>query len=467
MSRSTRDWSTPVLALSAQILRTVTPNTLGSLVLVSNGTATTQTAIADTINRDQSTVSTYFQSLTIETADLALIERPNQCYSVTETGEAVIELVADLSDIDVASIDWGSAAEKEQIGTLLAPLYTSRSVAPFFVLNSLRNRSGTPRSVSIDDVVRDVENRVQEMDETTSKKRIDQIIERFVSQNAITIDDDCLTLRKKGKKDAHLLHQLAPIVDRQVTSNTDGSGASSSIDLSKVADQMRRDRIATAWSLETADEQLIDESHFYPTLKRLDVLDTPHNEWNSLRWLTIENVGTEPTTAIFHKESGENKITHKDMDLAVFLDGPDGQRLKVKDLVDQQPAFEQKMKILFPQPLPPGETLTLHYRMSWPNELAFYSGELTQSIALTRYTHGVGELQFGVIDTVDHAGVDCQKLVDDSDQLWRRVSATPESVVADQRPTLTPIHGGGYEGYLYTIESPKYPAYRIYYTPVG
>lgn len=474
MSR-TRDWSTPVLALTGQILRTVTPNTLGSLVLVSNGTATTQTEIAAAINRDQSTVSTYFQSLTLETADLSLVERPTRYYSVTEIGEEVIELVTDLTEVDLTTIDWGSAAEKEQIGTLLSPLYKSRSVAPFFVLNSLRTRSGiaglrgSPRPVSIDDVVRDVKNRVQEMGESTSKKRIDQVVDRFASQTAITIDDDHLTLTQKGKKNAQLLHHLAEIVDRNVTSDNNGGTtpvAYSNINLTEVANQMRRDRIATAWSLETTDQRLVDDAHFYQHLKRLDVLDTPNNEWNSLRWLTIENAGTDPTNAIYHKESGENKIGFEDMDLVAFLDGPNGQRLKVKDLVDKQPAFEQKVKIFFPQPLPPGESLTIFYRISWPNELSHYAGELTQSISLTRYTHGVGELQFGVVDAVDHVGIDCQKLVDGDDQLWTRVPTTPEDVEVPPQPELTSLYEEEFEGHLYTIDSPDSPSYRIHYTPV-
>lgn len=469
-SKNRRDWSTPVLALTAQILRTISPNKLGSLVLISNGAATTQTEIADAINRDQSTVSTYFQSLTVENAELSLVERPNQYYSVTETGEEVIELVINLSGIDLATIDWGSAVDKEQIGTFLSPLYTSRSVAPFFLLDSLRTRSGiaslqgTSRPVSIANVVRDVENRVHEMDETTSKKQIDQIVDRFATQNAITLDDDRLTLTKMGIKNVHLLHQLAKIVDRQVTSDTNAERAS--IDLAEVADRMRRDRIATAWSLETTDQRLVDDAHFYQRLKRLDVLDTPNNEWNSLRWVTIENIGTDPTNAICHKESGENKIEFEDMDLAAFLGGPDGQRLKVKDLVNHQPAFEQKMKIYFPQPLPPGETLTIHYRISWPNELAHYAGELTQSISLTRYTNGVGELQFGVVDAVDHVGVDCRKLVGGDDQPWTRVPTTPEQIEVSPRPDLTPLHEEAFDGYLYTVGSPDYPAYRIHYTPV-
>lgn len=476
MSRTSRDWSTPVLALSGQMLRTVTPHTFGSLVLVSNGTATTQTEIARAIDRDQSTVSTYFQSLSIENADLTLVERPNQYYTVTETGEEVIDLVTDLSGIDVATIDWGSTADKEQIGTLLAPLHKSRSVTPFFVLNSLRIRSsiagldGDLRPVSIDNVVHDVENRVQEMGETISKKQIDQIVERFDAQNAIRIDDgeDQLALTQKGQTNATLLHRLAKIVDRQVTNDSDGGGTSAahSIDLTDVADQMRRDRIATAWSLETDDERLIDDAHFYRHLKRVDVLDTPNNEWNSLRWLTIENVGTDPTNAICHKESGENKIGFEDMDLAAFLDGPDGQRLKVKDLVDHQPAFEQKVKIFFPRPLSPGESLSIFYRISWPNELSHYSGELTQSIALPRYLHGVGELQFGVVDTVNHVGIDCQKLVNGTDQLWTRVPTTPEDLEVPPQPDLVSHYEKGFDGHLYTIDSPDYPSYRIHYTPV-
>ncbi len=472
MSRTTRE-STPVLALAGQILRTVTPNTLGALVLVSDRSSPTQTEIADAINRDQSTVSSYFQSLSMEQTDLSLIDRSDQNYSVTETGEEVINLVTDLSKIDLASIDWKSAAEKEHIGTLLAPLHKSRSATPFFVLESLHARSGIAglqgdtRPVEIRDVVRDVDNRVQEMGETTSKKQIDQIIERFSTQGVITIDSSNghLTLTTSGKTNTDLLCQLAKSVDR-LTSNTDGGSPAPRIDLAEVADQMRRDRIATAWSLETDDERLVDDSHFYRRLKRIDILDTPNNEWNSLRWLTIENVGTEPTNAICHKESGENKIGFEDMDLAVFLNDPDGQRLKVKDLVDQQPAFEQKVKIFFPSPLPPGETLSIFYRMSWPNELAHYSGELTQSIALPRYLHGVGELQFGVVDTVTHVGIDCQKLVNGTDQTWTRVSTTPEDIEVPSQPDLIAHHEEAFDGHLYTIASPDYPAYRIHYTPV-
>lgn len=421
---------------------------------------------------------------------MSLVVKPQRLhYTVTDIGTEVIDLVTDIvsrSGIELATIDWGSATDKEQIGTFLEPLSGSRSVEPFFLLDSLGNRSGIdglhgcPQPVGIDDVVCDVKNRLQVMDDITSKKQIRQIIDRFDEKKAVTFEENQLTLTKKGQKHAYLLDQLAKVVDRQVERNdseerhasrTDRNDDRHSIDnLDEITRRMRRKRIATAWSLETTDPQLVDESHFYQQLRRIDILDTPNNEWNSFRYLTVVNVGTDPTNAVIHKESGEHKIQFEDMNPVAFLGGRNGQRLQIKSLVAQQPAFEQKLKILFPEPLPPGESLEIYYRISWPNELTYYtsdsSEELTQSISLTRCKQGVGELQFGIMDTIDHVGITCQKLVGGKDQSWKCISATPEHFKANHRSDLEPIHGEEYDGYMYTIGSPDSPAYRIDYTPV-
>ena len=238
-------------------------------------------------------------------------------------------------------------------------------------------------------------------------------------------------------------------------------------DLRQIASQMRRNRIATAWSIENEDEEMVDRSHFYEEIKRIDTLDTPNDGWSSIRWLTVRNESEEPTNSVIHKESGDIKITFEDMNLKGFLGDHGGQRLKIRSLIDQQPSFEQKIRIYFPDPLPPGESLTICYEISWPGEPAHYSPEeQTQSISLTRYQRGVGRLQFGIVDTIDHVGLEAEKLAGTDQNPWQLVTTTPTRFEADERTDLAPVHGEGLDGYIYDIEHPDAPAYRINYTPL-
>ena len=470
---SRRDWPTPVVATTAEVLRKITPTTLAALVLLDDG-ITTQTEIADIIDRDQSTVSTAIQSLKVENTEISLVEKSGQSYELTDIGNTVLDLLTDSHQlgVDLDTIEWGSESDKEQIKAHLAPLYGSRSIVPFLLLESLASRSAIrnspdePRSVDINKAIYDIENRLQKIDATTSKQKLRQIIERFVERNAVTTEDNRLTLTKKGQRHADLLNQVAGAVSKQAeaTQNTETNAPT----VDELALRMRRGRLATSYSLENNDPELVDESHLYQKLKRINVLDTPNDNWQSYRWVTIKNIGSTPTNAVFHKESGDNKITFEDMDPVAFLDGPEGQRLEIENRTEYRPAIEQKMAIYFPTPLPPGECLTIHYRLSWPNELAHYpEGELDQTISLTRYPKGVGELQFGIVDKVPHVGVDCQKFIGEEDQSWKCLSTTPEPIEADRRSDLKPVHGEGYSGYLYTISSPVDPGYRIAYTHVS
>ena len=471
---SRRDWPTPILVTTGEILRSLTPTALASLVILDNDTATTQTKIADVINRDQSTVSSCLQSLKIESADIALVEKSGQSYQLTATGEEVLDLTTDIRQLgtEPENVDWGSETAKEQVAERFAPLYGSRSVEPFLLMDSLASRSkigGTNeglQSVDSDKIAHDVENRLRKIDRTTSKQKLRQIIDRFVQRNAVTSDENNhLVLTEKGQRHTELLNRVAEIVSKQVEAGQNDGSDSPTVD--EIALQMRRGRLATSYSLENNDPELIDEPHIYHKLKRIDVLDTPNNNWHSYRWMTIENTGSTPTNSVVHKESGDTKITFEDMDLAAFLNSRNGQRLEIGNLTDYQPAIEQKMAIYFPNPLPPGESLTIYYRISWPNELAHYpEGELDQTISLTRYPQGVGELQFGVVDKAGHVGVDCQKFLGEKDQRWKCLSNTPEYIEAGHRSELEPIHGEGYSGYIYTIPSPAYPGYRIAYTLV-
>lgn len=465
-----QDWPTPLLDTTGEILQRVTPTSLASMVLLDRGIATTQTEIADVLNRDQSTVSSSFQSLKLDNLDIALIEKSGRTHTLTNLGEEIVDIVTDARQLgaELDTIDWGSESDKDRIAARLAPLHGSRSIVPFLLLDSLASRSeiggsrDAPQSVDPDKVARDVKNRLEKIGRSTSKQQLRQLTDRFAERNAITFEDGGLLLTEKGQRHADLLNQVAEAVGKRI--EPDQADSSGSPTVNELALKMRRGRLATSYSLENNDPELVDESHIYKNMKRIDALDTPTDDWHSYRRLTIKNTGTTPTNAIFHKESGDTKITFEDMDLAAFLGGLDGQRLEIENLSDYQPAIEQKVAIYFPNPLPPGESLTIYYRISWPNELAHYpEGELDQTISLTRYPQGVGQLQFGVVDKAELVGIDCQKFLGEEDQRWKCLSNPPDYIEADQHSDLRSLHGEGYSGYLYTIPSPVYPGYRIAY----
>lgn len=467
-----RDWPTPILLTTSQVLRALTPTSVASLVLLERGRATTQTAIADAVGRDQSTISSCFQTLRLDESSVSLVKKASSSYTVTPFGERILDYVTDSQylGLELSSVELGTEAGKERIASQLAPLHGSRSVIPFLLLNAVAARqelgsTRTSQTVPLAKVSLDVDNRLQKLNRTTSRRKLRQITERFEDRGAITEDGDHIRLTEKGHRQAELLHRVAEVVSTQTPSDQTEQSDSPTVD--DIAVQMRRGRLATSYSLENNDPELVDESHIYRRLKRIDMLDTPNDDWTSHRWVTIENAGTTPTTALAHKESGDTKITFEDLDPTAFLGGPDGQELQVEDLSDHQPAIEQKLAIYFPDPLPPGESLTIYYTLRWPNEIAHYpQGELDQSISLTRYPLGVDVLQFGIVDRVAHVGVDCEKFVGNDDQYWECLSILPKQIGGEHLPKRALCLGDDYSGYLYTIESPGAPGYRIAYTLV-
>lgn len=470
---------TPLLATTARILRALSPNALASLTLVDQGAASTQTDIASIIGRDQSTVSTYFHSLELEPEAIALVEKPGQQYAVTDVGSATLGAVEESLNelgIDLEAVAWDSPETRKRIGDALAPMTGSRSAGPFFLLDSLGARSavGTLRSgsltVGLDRLTHDVKRRQREQGKDTSNRQVRQMLDRFDKHGVCEIGDgEEIRLTEKGKRQVELLYDVAEIVTENVEAEVDAGPDTGEL-LNTAAMEMRRGRIATAWSIENADDRLRDRSHFYHRIRRIDVLDTASAEYYSSRWLTVENVSDEPTNSIVHKESGEYKISFEDLDLIAHRVGEDNQRLQVRDLTDSQPSFEQKAEIFFPEPLSPGEQVTIHYRICWPNEIVHYSAEeRIQSISLTRYERGVGQLEYGITDTVEHVGIGCEKLVlDESNDSWEweRLPYTPENIAADSR-LMPDVFEECEGGYLYRIASPDSPAYRICYTPVG
>jgi DNA-binding MarR family transcriptional regulator len=211
------DWPTPLLDTTGEVLQRVTPTSLASLVLLDSGTATTQTEIADVINRDQSTVSSSFQSLKFDNLDVALVEKSGRTHTLTNLGEEIVDIVTDARQLgaELDTVDWGSESDKDRIAARLAPLHGSRSIVPFLLLDSVASRSeigdsrDAPQLVDSDDVARDVKNRLEKTDRTTSKQKLRQITDRFVEQNTITFDEGSLLLTEKGQRHADLLDQVA------------------------------------------------------------------------------------------------------------------------------------------------------------------------------------------------------------------------------------------------------------------
>jgi hypothetical protein len=216
------DRPTHVIVIASKILRTLHPSPLGTLIAVYNGDGLTQKEISDIVGRSQPAVSTYFQSF--ESLPAPLTVKQGQRNTVTNTGEKIIALVRGMStelNFDFASIDWSDETDRTAVSSLLSPLHDSRSTEPFFLLDSLYDRSdldsslGIPQPVWIDDVIHDVEVRHHESGGSTTLKQIRQTVKRFTDAGALTFEEDQLTLEEKGQEQAKLLTKLVQFLIKQ------------------------------------------------------------------------------------------------------------------------------------------------------------------------------------------------------------------------------------------------------------
>lgn len=168
-------------------------------------------------------------------------------------------------------------------------------------------------------------------------------------------------------------------------------------------DQNKDKRYSSCLSIE--QNEFADRYHRYNKIKRIDVLNSKTGNYSSYRWLELTNVSNNNTTFIYHRECGETKANFQQMRVKARLNDINGGHLAIESLIDVQPNFVQVFKIYFPYELHPGETIKIFYRLDWPGELmAYYHGDLSQSISLTRYICGTKELFFGILD--------CAKLLD-------------------------------------------------------
>ena len=221
-------------------------------------------------------------------------------------------------------------------------------------------------------------------------------------------------------------------------------------------------RLSFGLSIKADDYE--DKNHFYKSVKRYDVLEQS-GRYSSYRWLEIQNLSDKPTLNIVHKECGENKVYFDDMRVRAkqLLDEGD-QKLVIDSLVDIQPNFIQVFKIHFAKPLNPGETAKIYYRLDWPGEVnSYYKGELSQSISLTRYVKGTGELIFGVLKDASIYDFEFYEVNKNFDSL-EQLDCPPHLMKAEDDPNLKPIHGKNFSGAYFVIDDANdVSAYRIVY----
>lgn len=221
-------------------------------------------------------------------------------------------------------------------------------------------------------------------------------------------------------------------------------------------------RQSYSMSMAYGAEQEYDAYHLYESIERFDVVDDVKDTWSSYRFLTIKNVSDVFTNHIIHKECGENKVNFTNMHIRAFIGQVGGERLSVESLTPIQPNAQQLFKIHFRKPLPPGETISIFYRLDWPNEPgSYYMEELSQSISLIRYKMGVKRLVFGIYEP---NGIVSSHLLEVSKMNETKPSNYDcEKIEIENEIRLSPLHDKGYQGIKYTINRPNAILYQIMY----
>ncbi len=271
---------------------------------------------------------------------------------------------------------------------------------------------------------------------------------------------------KKTGNFEKVITEIAQCLDTKLCDYTDGfvdieyQRQSNFSLLAKKTYEKRRSLIMSIY--DKGDEEK-DFNHVYESIVRLDVVDSEKNYWSSYRFLTIRNEIDSPTSFIVHRESGESKASFKEMKIRARLGGISGEKLKVESLTEIQPNEMQVFRILFPEPLDPGESITIFYRLDWPNEpSAYYMKELSQSISLSRYTKGVERLTFAVFEPYKMLSSILVEI--DDMNVTKTSNLKPQMLQINEEELLSPLHDKEYYGIKYTIDAPTSILYQIKYT---
>lgn len=221
-----------MLVAAGKILQALNSSKLGLLLVVYRDDIQTQEELSDVLGRSQATISTYLQRL--ETLSPPLVGKQGKYYTVTNTGEKVssfINSMARREGSDLQTIDWTDEADRNSVDTFLTPLHDSQVMRPFFVLESLYNRSdingliGTPQSVRFDDIVRDVRRRQDDIDENATTKQIRRTVKRrFDDTGTVRFEEGQVTLTKKGHLHAWILNELIQFLKKREEIDEDETG---------------------------------------------------------------------------------------------------------------------------------------------------------------------------------------------------------------------------------------------------
>ena len=222
------------LPTAAEVIRSITPPVLATLVVIQGPDQKTQEDIANEVGCARSTVSKYFR--TLENLPLSVIDKQGHSVVVTEHGERLIKVYQSILfefDIDLESVDW-AADEISVVEDALSPLYRFRSETPFLVLAGLVDLSTeTQHEIWIDDLIIRMENIDRETINSVSKQHFEQILDNLEQHGTIRKDGEEIEFTKKGRHQGDLLRKvISDIPVERGTINTQKSQTDSSISAS-------------------------------------------------------------------------------------------------------------------------------------------------------------------------------------------------------------------------------------------
>jgi SIR2-like domain len=155
-------------------------------------------------------------------------------------------------------------------------------------------------------------------------------------------------------------------------------------------------RLGSGMSLQV-DPDRIDRIHRYSLVERTDLLDYTSGDFVSARRLSGTNESDLLSAHVVYSESSEQKLTFADVKVTAF-DALTREPLTIEPLDDRDLAmFTHGYRILFSQPLSPGERFDIVYSITLRGELLNLSpvNEI-MSVSLARITRDVEKLRFNV-----------------------------------------------------------------------
>ncbi len=229
--------STNVLTQAGEVVQTVSPRSLFTLVTIADENPQTQGDIAERVGSARSTISKYLLSL--ENLPQPLATKGRQQYEITELGRIVVGLLDEMIGrlgVDINAINWQVDTDVERVAEKLSPLCDSRTNTPVFVLEALRFHSetvdllDTPRPVSVDDIVSTVSQRHTDRGENITAEQVHSVLRRFAEEDAIEIVDDECNLTTKGKEHACLLSRIVGMLENNDSRDNQAGGDQTAVD---------------------------------------------------------------------------------------------------------------------------------------------------------------------------------------------------------------------------------------------